>query len=100
MELYHAVTHAMFQYYGIDWLVTFTAFACLFLIGERNRLGFAIGMLSAAFGVIFSFQIGSIANGVSSIVVFGLYLRGFMQWRETAAVSIASDATEPEPSTR
>ncbi len=75
------------RYGGVDWLVTATAFLGIFLLGEKRRSGFAIGMLSCVFGVIFSLQIGSIANGVSSAVLFFLYLRGYVRWMP------ATDAT-------
>jgi nicotinamide riboside transporter PnuC len=84
MGISPSIVHSLFQYYGVDWFVMITAFVCLFLIGERDRIGFVVGMLSATFGIIFSYQIGSVANAISSVVVLVLYLRGFLQWREPA----------------
>ncbi|MCP4583258.1 MAG: hypothetical protein GY839_16745 [candidate division Zixibacteria bacterium] len=58
-----------------------TVFAGLFLIGDKKITGFIIGMISAILGFIFSFQIGSIANGVTAVVLFFLYLRGYIKWQ-------------------
>lgn len=69
-----------FQYYGVDWIVTFTVFAGLFLLGDKKKTGFVVGIISTIFAFIFSFQIGSIANGITSIVLFWLYLRGYLKW--------------------
>jgi hypothetical protein len=75
------LSHLLFQYYCVDWAITATVFAGIFLLGDKKRIGFAIGMVSAILSLVFSFQIKSIANGVTSAVLFGLYLRGFLKWR-------------------
>lgn len=80
MSEFATIQHAALQYYGVDWLVMLTAFACLFYLGEKNRTGFLVGMVSASAGLVFSYQIGSIANGISSMVVLFLYLRGYLRW--------------------
>ena len=77
------IKHLAFQYYGIDWIVTLTVFAGLFLIGDKKKFGFVMGMISAIFAFIFSFQIGSIANGLTAIVLLGLYLRVYLKWQKT-----------------
>ena len=73
--------HYAFQYYGIDWIVTATVFIGIFLLGDKKKAGFIVGMVSSTFAFVFSFQIGSIANGVTAAVLFILYLRGFLKWR-------------------
>jgi len=83
MEILEQIKHYAFQYYGIDWLVTLTVFAGIFLLGDKKKFGFIIGMVSATFAFIFILQIGSIANGMTSIVLFVLYLRGFMKWKKS-----------------
>ncbi len=59
-----------------------TVFAGVFLLGNKKREGFVIGMISAFFGLIFSFQVGSLANTIASVVLLGLYLRGYLAWQE------------------
>jgi len=84
MELLSQIEHYAFQYYGVDWAVMLTVFIAIFLLDDRRRTGFAVGMISAVFGLLFSFQIGSIANGLASIIVFFLYLRGYLKWEKRA----------------
>ena len=84
MELLSSVQHDALQYYGVDWLIMLTVFAGIFLLGNKRREGFLIGMISALFGLIFSFQIGSIANTIASVVLLGLYLRGYLAWKQVA----------------
>lgn len=83
MHFWAEVQHYTFQYYGVDWLITLTAFTGIFLLGEKKKEGFILGMISSAVGIIFSFQIGSIANGITSLVLFFFYLRGYIKWRTT-----------------
>ncbi len=82
MELISQIQHYAFQYYGIDWIITFMVFAGIFLLGEKQKLWFIVGMISTIFAFGFSFQIGSIANGITAVVLFGLYLRGYLKWRK------------------
>ncbi len=81
MDFWDKILQYTFQYYGVDWAVTLTVFAGLFLIGDKKIAGFIIGMISAILGFIFSFQIGSIANGATAVVLFILYLRGYIKWQ-------------------
>ncbi|UCE66816.1 MAG: nicotinamide mononucleotide transporter [Candidatus Zixiibacteriota bacterium] len=82
MELLSQIRHYAFQYYGVDWAVTLMVFIGIFLLGDKKKAGFLLGMLSAALAFIFSFQIGSIANGVTALVLFILYFRGYWKWRK------------------
>ena len=84
MPLLEQIGHYAFQYYGVDWIIMLTVFAGIFLLGDKKMLGFIMGMVSATFAFVFSFQIGSIANGVMAVVLFALYLRGWLKWRRGA----------------
>ena len=86
--------HYVLRYYGVDWIVLCTVFLGIFLLGERNKEGFLLGMVSSMFGLVFSVQVGSVANGIASGVLFFLYLRGYLRWireerRETKTVEVA-----------
>ncbi|MFH1253294.1 MAG: PnuC protein [Candidatus Uhrbacteria bacterium] len=80
MDLLEQIKFYIFQYYGVDWLITLLTFVGIFLIGDKNKKGFIFGMSSSLLALVFSFQIGSIANGVTAIFLFGLYLRGLINW--------------------
>lgn len=69
------------QYYGVDWAVTVTVFISMFMLGDKKIAGFIMGMFSTLLALVFSFQIESIANGITALVLFALYLRGFLKWR-------------------
>ena len=87
MEILSQIKHYAFQYYGVDWAVTLTVFIGLFMIGDKKVAGFIVGMISSTIAFAFSFQIGSIANGVTAAVLFGLYLRGYIKWKRSEKTS-------------
>ena len=82
MDFITQIKNYAFKYQGIDWLVALTVFIGVFLLGDKKKLGFIAGMMSSTFGLIFSFQIGSVANGLTSIILFFLYLRGYLNWKK------------------
>jgi len=101
MEFWAQLRHYAFQYYGIDWAITLTVFAGLFLIGDKKKSGFIVGMASSTLAFAFSFQIGSIANAVTAVTLFVLYLRGYIKWRRSetsseqpAAADLAGSSVE------
>jgi hypothetical protein len=76
---------AVTRYWGVDWALAVFALASIFFLGDKRRLGFAVGMASCVLGIIFSWQIGSIANAITSTVLLAMYLRGWIKWRPTAS---------------
>ena len=72
----------LLRYSGVDWIVTCAGFTSLYLLGNKCRTGFLFGTIAAAFGILFSYQIGSIANGISSTAFLVLNIRGYLKWRE------------------
>lgn len=74
------LNHIALQYYGTDWIVMVTGLAGTYLLGNKRRTGFLLGMASAAFGILFSMQIGSVANGITSVTFLLLFLRGYLRW--------------------
>ena len=75
------------QYYGVDWLLLVCAMLGIVLIGDRRREGFLLGMVSCMLGIVFSVQIGSIANGISSFLLLCVYCRGYWRWSKAVIVT-------------
>ena len=82
-SLLNQVVYYLFLYKGVDWLIAISVFAGIFLLGDKKRLGFILGAISSVLGIIFSIQIKSIANGLVSIVLLFLYMRGYFNWKKT-----------------
>jgi nicotinamide riboside transporter PnuC len=71
----------VFRYYGVDWLAMVSTFLSLWLLGERRRAGFLIGMVAAGFWFAFGILAGSLANPIANTLFFALNLRGYWRWR-------------------
>lgn len=69
------------QYYGIDWLATAAGLSGVYLLGNRNRIGFLVMMVASLSWMTVGFLINSIALILGSIVFFSLHVRGFLAWR-------------------
>jgi nicotinamide riboside transporter PnuC len=71
------------QYYGIDWLATVCGLSGVYLLGNKNKVGFILFMIGSLSWAVVGFLIASIAMTVGSLIFFALHLRGFLSWRKT-----------------
>ena len=78
----------IFQYHGCDWAATLFTFASLYLLGNKMRMGFLLGVLANFFWFSYGFMTDSIANMVCSTVIVLLQIRGWHNWGQNS---------EPEP---
>ena len=69
------------QYYGIDWLATAAGLSGVYLLGNRNRIGFLVMMVASLSWMTVGFLINSVALILGSIVFFSPHVRGFLAWR-------------------
>jgi hypothetical protein len=68
------------EYYGIDWLATFCGLGAVFLLSNKNKIGFLVFMMASASWVTFGLIVGSWAIVFGSSVFFFMHLRGFFKW--------------------
>ncbi len=69
------------QYYGIDWFATACGLTAVYLLSNKNKLGFLIFMMASASWVTFGLIVGSWAIVFGSTIFFFMHLRGFIKWR-------------------
>jgi len=72
------------KYYGFDWAAMVATFISLWLIGNKVRLGFLIGIGANVCWFGYGLIGDSIANMLASCVVAGLQWRGWVRWGEPA----------------
>ena len=70
----------IFKYYGIDWLLFILVLIHLWLLGNKNKLAFAFGILGCVCGIVFGIMIESIASVVMNFTFGLLHLRAFIKW--------------------
>ena len=71
-------------------------FLSLYLLGNRNRFGFAMGFCANIFWFSYGFMTHSLANMLCSVVVMVLQFRGWQKWTRMAADEMdEADSTSP-----
>lgn len=72
------------QYYGIDWLATVCGLTGVYLLGNKNKLGFILFMGASLSWITFGILTQSVAVIVGSSIFFIMHLRGFINWSKEA----------------
>ncbi len=72
------------QFYGIDWLATILGLTGVYLLGNKNKIGFIIFMLASMSWVTFGVLTGSVPVVIGSTIFFIMHLRGFINWSKEA----------------
>ena len=67
------------EYYFIDWVAMGSSLLAVYLLGQKNRLGFACFMGSNVLWVAVGVLAGSAGILIGNVVFFGLNLRGFLR---------------------
>lgn len=76
---------AILKFYGTDWAAMFFTFLQLYLLGQKNPLGFGFGLLANVCWMAFGVLAGSIANPLANMIFFVLNIRGLINWRRNAS---------------
>jgi hypothetical protein len=70
----------MLNYYGIDWIAMTFTFTAIYLLGEKKRYAFLIGIVGNMFWLVFGVFSHSIATIVANIIIMSLNARGYIKW--------------------
>jgi hypothetical protein len=73
------------QYYGVDWLATACGLTGVYLLGNKNKLGFILFMIASLSWVTFGILTGSVAVIIGSSIFFIMHLRGWVNWSKVGA---------------
>lgn len=76
----------LLQFYGIDWAATICGLLGVYLLGNRNKLGFVLFMFASLSWVTFGVLTGSIAVIIGSSIFLMMHLRGFLKWNKEAKI--------------
>jgi hypothetical protein len=72
------------KYYGIDWLAMALTFVALWLIGNKNKIGFMIMICGNMCWVSIGLLSESIAMVVANLVFLSMNGRAFWKWGRDA----------------
>ncbi len=77
------------QYYGIDWIATACGLTGVYLLGNKNKIGFVLFMMASLSWATFGVLTGSIPITIGSSIFFVMHLRGFINWFREERISNA-----------
>ena len=89
--------HAL-QYKGSDWAAMVFTFLSLYLLGNKSRTGFVMGIIANVFWFSYGYLTGSVANMFCSSVVIYLQARGWVNWgKDTDLLPTPANSPNSEP---
>jgi hypothetical protein len=72
------------DYFLLDWAAMFAAFLSVYMLGNHNRWGFLVFMISNVFWVAVGVLAASDAMIYGNIIFFAVNLRGLLKWNREA----------------
>jgi hypothetical protein len=69
-----------FKYYGIDWLMFAGILTHLWMLGNKLRSAWLIGVLISLCGILFGYLSGSLATVIMNCVFITIHIRNYMKW--------------------
>jgi hypothetical protein len=75
----------MSHYYGLDWLAMCLTFIAIYLLGNKNRTGFALMMSGNLCWAVIGLWAGSYAMIIANVGFFAMNVRAFRRWRKQQA---------------
>ncbi len=74
----------LLQFYGIDWLATILGLTGVYMLGNKNKIGFIVFMAASLSWVTFGALTGSVPVVIGSSIFFVMHFRGFLNWSKEA----------------
>ena len=72
---------SLFQYYGCDWIGAAFLIVYLYLIGEKKRFGFILGILSAFAWMVYGYLTQSVANILINLLTVIIFIQNYRKWK-------------------
>ena len=73
------------KYYALDWLAMALSLLAVYLLGNKNKLGFISFSMANAIWVFLGFMMmNSLGIGVGNVVFLIMNIRGFISWNNKA----------------
>ncbi len=76
----------LLQFYGLDWIATICGLAAVYFLGNKNKFGFTLFIVSSLCWISFGVITGSLAVSIGSSIFVILHIRGLWYWRKQTEV--------------
>lgn len=75
----------LFKYYAIDWLAMLLSLLAVYLLGNKNRIGFISFIMANALWIFLGvFMMQSLGIAIGNFVFLIMNTRGFVKWKKQA----------------
>ncbi len=72
------------KYYALDWLAMASSLLAVYLIGNKNRIGFISYILANALWIYLGvFKMQSFGISIGNIFFLIMNLRGYLKWKKS-----------------
>lgn len=73
----------LLKYYGLDWLAMAASLLAVYLMGNKNRLGFISYILANALWIYLGiFRMQSFGISIGNIFFLFMNVRGYLKWKK------------------
>jgi hypothetical protein len=69
-----------FKYYGIDWLMFAAILVHLWMLGNKWRSAWLVGILVSVCSISFGYLSESLAIIIMNVVFITMHIRNYMKW--------------------
>ncbi len=69
-------------FYGIDWLAMVMSLLFLYLIGEKKKSAFWVGIIGNIAWIVVNFFAGIWPGVILNIILIFLNIRGYQKWKK------------------
>ena len=76
------------DYYGLDWVAMSTSLLAVYLLGRKNRIGFACFLFSNLIWILLGVLAGIWGIVVGNVLFLALNARGYMKWKPEPAPAV------------
>ncbi|MDB5491471.1 MAG: putative rane protein [Micavibrio sp.] len=78
----HALTHTLFQFYGLDWMTMIFGLTGSYMISNRDKRGLAINALACVFGLSVALLSGQAGFVAYNAILILLMCKGLLSWNQ------------------
>jgi hypothetical protein len=67
-------------YYGMDWICAVLSIAGMYMVGDKNRIGFVLNIIALILGTVIFMMAKTIPLTLLNIAIISLNVRAYKKW--------------------
>jgi len=70
----------LFNFYGIDWIIFILLSIHIWMLGNRMKAAFILGIVASCFGILFGIIIDSLATSIMNFSFCIMHIKSYIKW--------------------